>query len=114
MENVEKEIRLSNRVVLVPSVLLSENELNTCRKNKIKITHTSALNCDVYHIPDNKLETILSAESSGGNRALALRIVSKALGLKPRSVDGKMAMLAVASGLATFAPSEADRIVRAV
>jgi len=107
-----KEIKLPKDILFVPEVLLSKSEIEFCKNKKYSKGYTNILECVTYKIPDKELETCLSEAS--GDRALAVRIASKALSLKPKTVDGKLAMLAIASGLGGWAPTEANRLFRAV
>ena len=112
LNKADKEVRLPKDVLFVPEVLLNKDEIEFCRSKKYPKGYTNILECATYKIPDKELDTCLSEAS--GDRALAVRIASKALSLKPKTTDGKLAMLAIASGLGGWAPTEANRLFRAV
>lgn len=107
-----KEIRLPKDTLIVPEVLLEKSEIEICQKRKYSKGYTNILECATYKIPDKELNTCLSADD--GDRSLAIRIASKALALRPRTSDGKLAMLAIAAGLGGWASAEANRLFRAV
>ena len=101
--------------ILLPVNLLYKNELELLKSSKIstKVTKSTVFNCSVYHIKEEDLGKVINL-SEQGSRALALRIVSKALQLRKSDPDIRMAMLAVASGMGGWAPVESDRVLRSV
>lgn len=101
--------------ILLPVNLLYKSELETLVSSKlaIKKTNSTVFNCSMYHIKEEDLGKIINLAEQG-SRALALRIVSKALQLRKSDPDIRMAMLSIAGGMGGWAPVEADRILRAV
>lgn len=101
-------------VLLIPEDLLNTNEVEFIQKSCIytKKVRNSIMKCSIYHIQEKDLEKVILSDT--GNRALALRIVSKVLQIKDRDNAVKAALLACASGMGGWSPVEAERILRSV
>jgi len=104
----------TDKILLVPTILLSKKEVENLNTKKVPKTYIGALNCNAYHLEENSINKYLFTETSA-NRALALRIVAKSLALKGSSSEMKASLLSVAASLmAAGCEAEADRLVRNV
>jgi len=104
---------MKNEPIQIPSSLLYKNEVELIKTLPHKRTQSTVLNCSVYTVNEENFDKVM-ALSDNGSRALAIRIVAKALSIKRSSAEVRASLLAVASGLGGWCPQEADRILRSI
>ena len=102
-------------ILTLPANLFTSEEREFIKSNRLlrRETRHPELKCSVYHILDENLEKVITT-SEVGNRALALRIVSKAMQIRGKDDSVKAGLVACAAALGGWAPTEADRCLRSI